>query len=91
MRIETVSLKEVQQVWEANQQYSALSRSPELLALVNAISDMDAGSAMAIRYAEDRNPANVKLQVQKASKIVEKRVNVVVDEENQRVMFSVVD
>ena len=91
MRIEKVSLLEVQEVWETNRKYSAASRSPEMIALVNALSNMAVGDAKAIGYVEGRGPSNVKLQVQKAAKIVGKNVNVVIDESHRRVMFSVID
>ena len=91
MRIETVSLREVQEVWETNRRYSAASRSPEMIALVDALSKMNVGDAKAIGYVEGRGPSNVKLQVQKAAKLVSKNVNVVIDEEHRRVMFSVMD
>ena len=83
MRIETVSLREVQEVWETNRRYSAASRSPEMLALVEAISNMSVGDARAVGYVEGRNPNNVKLQVQKAGRLVDKNVNVVIDEANR--------
>lgn len=91
MRIEEISLREVQEVWETNRRYSAASRSPEMIALVDALSKMDVGDARAIGYAEERTPNNVKLQVQKAAKLVGKNVNVVIDESQLRVMFSVMD
>ncbi len=91
MRIENISLREVQEVWESNRKYSATSRSPEMLALVEALSQMSVGDARAIGYEENRRPSNVKLQVQKAAKLVAKNVNVVIDENNRRVMFSVLD
>lgn len=91
MKIEVVSLREVQQVWETNRKYSATSRSPEMLALVEAISDMSIGDARAIRYEAGRNATNVKLQVQRAAKLVGKNVEVVIDAANLRVMFSVLD
>jgi len=91
MRIENVSLREVQEVWETNRKYSATSRSPEMIGLIEALSHMGVGEARAIGYAPNRNAANVKLQVQKAAKIVGKFVHVVIDEENRRVMFSVLD
>lgn len=91
MRIENVSLREVQETWESNRRYSAASRSPEMLALVEALSNMDIDDAKAIGYAEGRNPSNVKLQVQKAAKFVGKNVNVVIDETQSRVMFSVAE
>ena len=80
MRIENVSLREVQEVWETNRKYSVASRSPEMIALVDALSKMDVGEAKAVGYAEGRSPNNVKLQVQKAAKLVGKNVNVVIDE-----------
>ncbi len=91
MRIEGVSLREVQEVWEINRRYSTTSRSPEMIALIEALSKMEVGDARAIGYAPGRNALNVKLQVQKAAKIVGKFVHVVVDEGNSRVMFSVLD
>ncbi len=91
MRIESVSLREVQEVWETNRRYSATSRSPEMIALIEALSKMEIGDAKAIGYAAGRNASNVKLQVQKAAKIVGKFVHVVIDEENERVMFSILD
>ncbi len=91
MKIENISLREVQEVWETNRRFAATSRSPEMIALVDALSNMAVGDARAIGYAEERNGANVKLQVQKAAKIVGKNVNVVIDEDNSRVMFSVLD
>ena len=91
MKIETVSLREVQEVWETNRKYSVASRSPEMIALVDALSKMSVGEAKAVGYAEGRNPNNVKLQVQKAARAVGKNVNVVIDESQRRVMFSVVD
>jgi hypothetical protein len=91
MRIENVSLREVQELWETNQRYSVASRSPEMMALVEALSNMAVGDARAIGYSEGRNGSNVKLQVQKAARIVEKNVSVVIDENNRRVMFSVQD
>ena len=91
MKIEDASLREVQEVWETNRKYSAASRSPEMIALVEALSKMDVGDARAISYAEGRNASNVKLQVQKAGKIVGKHVSAVIDESKNRVMFSVMD
>ena len=91
MRIENVSLREVQEAWETNRKYSAASRSPEMIALVDALSNMDVGNVRAIVYAEGRNGSNVKLQVQKAAKIVGKNVNVVIDDQNRRVMFAVLE
>ncbi len=91
MRIETVSLREVQEVWETNRRHSAASRSPEMIALVDALSKMEVDDARAVGYAEGRNPSNVRLQVQKAAKLVGKNVNVVIDESQRRVMFSVMD
>ena len=91
MRIENVSLREVQEVWESGRRYASASRSPEMIALVDALSNMVVGEARAIGYAENRNGSNVKLQVQKAAKLVGKNVNVVIDENNRRVMFSVLD
>ena len=91
MRINNVSLREVQEVWETNHRYSAASRTPEMVALIDSLSKMDVGQARAIGYAPGRNPSNVKLQVQKAAKVVGKNVHAVIDESNQRVMFSVLD
>lgn len=91
MRIENVSLREVQETWESNRRNTVASRSPEMIALVDALSKMDVDDAKAIGYVEGRNPSNVKLQVQKAAKFVGKNVNVVVDESQSRVMFSVTD
>lgn len=91
MRIEDVSLREVQHVWETNRRYSAISRSPEMVALTEALSNMEVGDARAIGYDPGRNASNVKLQVQKAAKIVGKYVHVVIDDANERVMFSVLD
>lgn len=91
MRIENVSLREVQEAWETNRKYSAASRSPEMIALVDALSNMAVGDAKAIAYVAGRRPSNVKLQVQKAAKLVGKNVNVVIDESQRRVMFSVMD
>ena len=91
MRIENVSLREVQEVWVTNRKYSVASRSPEMIALVDALSKMNVGDAKAVGYAEGRSPNNVKLQVQKAAKLVGKNVNVVIDESRRRVMFSVMD
>ena len=91
MKIANISLREVQEVWETNRKYSAATRSPEMLALVEALSNMSVGDARAIGYATGRNASNVKLQVQKAGKLIGKNVNVVIDEKNLRVMFSVLD
>ena len=91
MRIESISLREVQKVWESNRRYSATSRSPEMLALVEALSNMSVGDARAIGYREGRNASNVKLQVQRAAKLTGKNVNVVIDAQNNRVMFFVSD
>ena len=91
MRIENVSLREVQEVWETNHRYSAASRTPEMVALIDSLAKMDVGQAKAIGYAPGRNPSNVKLQVQKAAKVVGKNVHAVIDEGNHRVMFSVLD
>ena len=91
MRIENVSLREVQEVWETNHRYSAASRTPEMVALIDSLAKMDVGQAKAIGYALGRNPSNVKLQVQKAAKVVGKNVHAVIDEGNHRVMFSVLD
>ena len=91
MKIEKVSLTEVQEVWETNRKYSAASRSPEMFALVEALSNMSVGDARAIGYEAGRNATNVKLQVQRAAKLIGKNVNVVIDSNNQRVMFSVLD
>ena len=91
MKIEDVSLREVQEVWETNRKYSAASRSPEMLALFEALSSMSVGDARAIKYEAGRNATNVKLQVQRAAKLMGKNVNVVIDANNLRVMFSVLD
>ena len=91
MRIENVSLREVQEVWETNRRYPSASRSPEMIALVDALSNMDVGNARAVRYAEGRNGANVKIQVQKAAKLVGKNVNIVIDGDKRQVMFAVLD
>ncbi len=91
MRIDNISLREVQEVWETNHRYSAASRTPEMVALIDSLSKMDVDQAKAIGYAPGRNPANVKLQVQKAAKVVGKNVYAVIDESNHRVMFSVLD
>lgn len=91
MRIENVSLREVQEVWEKNRRYSTASRSPEMIALIDALSNMNVGEARAMGYVEGRSGANVKLQVQKAAKLIGKNVNVVIDENNMRVMFTVLD
>ena len=91
MQIENVSLREVQEVWETNHRYSAASRAPEMVALIDALAKMNVGDAKAIGYTRGRNPANVKLQVQKAAKVVGKNVHAVIDEDNLRVMFSVLD
>ena len=91
MKIENVSLRELQEVWESNRKYSAASRSPEMLALVEALSNMAVGDARAISYEAGRNATNVKLQVQRAAKLTGKNVNVVIDANNLRVMFSVLD
>ncbi len=91
MRIEKISLREVQEVWENNRRFSVASRSPEMIALVDALSKMNVGDARAVGYAEGRSPNNVKIQVQKAAKVVGKNVNVVIDESQRRVMFSVLD
>lgn len=91
MRIENVSLREVQEVWETNRKFSAASRSPEMLALIEALSNMSVGDARALGYEASRNATNVKLQIQRAAKLIGKNVNVVIDAQNQRVMFSVLD
>lgn len=91
MRIESVTLLDVQRAWETNRRYSGATRSPEMIALIEALTKMNVGDAKAINYARGRNPANVKLQVQKAAKTIGKNVQVVTDEENERVMFSVLD
>ena len=91
MRIETVSLREVQEVWETNRKYRIASRSPEMIALVDALSKMSVGDARAVSYAEGRGSNNVKVQVQKAAKLVGKNVSVVIDEDQHRIMFSVMD
>ena len=91
MRIEDVTLREVQEAWETNRKFSAASRSPEMIALIDALSKMNMGDARAIGYVDGRNPSNVKLQVQKAAKVVNKNVQVVIDEGNQRVMFTLLD
>ena len=90
MRIENVTLREVQEAWETNRRYS-VTRSPEMIVLIDALSKMNVGEARAIQYAQGRNPSNVKLQVQKAAKFANKNVQVVIDESNQRVMFSLLD
>ena len=91
MRIESVTLLDVQKAWETNRRYSGATRSPEMIALIEALTKMNVGDARAITYARNRNAANVKLQVQKAAKTIGKNVQVVTDEENERVMFSVLD
>ena len=91
MRIENISLREVQEVWETDRKYSAASRSPEMLALIEALSNMSVGDARAIGYVQGRNASNVKLQVQKAAKLIGKNVNVVIDDKQRRVMFSVLE
>ncbi len=91
MRIKDVSLREVQEVWETNHRYSAASRTPEMVALIDSLAKMNVGQAKAIGYAQGMNPANLKLQVQKAAKVVGKNVHAIIDESNQRVMFSVLD
>ena len=91
MRIESVTLLDVQRAWETNRRYSGATRSPEMIALIEALSKMNIGEAKAIKYSRGRNPANVKLQVQKAGKSIGKNVHAVIDKENERVMFSVLD
>ena len=90
MRFEDVSLREVQAVWEANQRYSVASRSPELMAFVNVIGDMKVGDCKAVRVPEERDPASLRARIHQSAKIAGKYMRVVIDRENDRVLFEAV-
>ena len=57
MRIESVTLLDVQRAWETNRRYSGATRSPEMIALIEALSKMNIGEAKAIKYGRGRNPS----------------------------------
>lgn len=91
MKIEDVSLREVQQVYESNRNYVGRARSPQVLRLIETISAMKPGVAMSITVEEGKSVATVRTQVFNAAKVIGKRVEVVPDEENRRVMFALTD
>ncbi len=91
MRIEEVSLREVQKVWETNLRARGRARSPEVLKLIEVISELEPGDAKAINLNQGQSIANVKSQISRAAKAVGKNLEIVTDEPNHRVMFAISD
>ena len=91
MRIEDVSLREVQMVWQANLRARGRTRSPEVLRLIEVISELEPGEALAVGLDEGQSVVNLKSQVSRAAKVAGKNVEVVADKSNHRVMFAISD
>lgn len=90
MRVETISLKEMQDVWARNRLAGA-PRSPELLELVDTLSKLLPGRPLALLPLEDENIERYRGLIRRAAKILGKSVAVVIDNQKRRVLFEVVE
>ena len=90
MRVETITLKEMQDVWARNR-LAGSPRSPELLELVDAISKLPPSRPMALLPLEGEDLERFRGLVRRAAKILDKTVSVVIDNQRQRVLFEVVE
>ena len=90
MRVETISLKEMQSVWERNR-IAGAPRSPELLELVDVIQKMAPRQPLALLPLEGEDLERYRGLIRRAAKILDKTVSVVIDAQPRRVLFEVVE
>ena len=90
MRIETITLKEMQDVWARNR-LAGSPRSPELLELVDTISKLLPGKPLALLALEGEDLERYRGLVRRAAKILDKPVSVVIDNQQKRILFQVVE
>ena len=88
MRIEDVSLREMQNVWERNK-IAGRPRSPEMLELIDVLRASLPGAPRAVLLPEGEDSERWKGMIRRAAKVLGKSVDVAVEDGINRVYFEV--